>query len=81
MTTEKKLVNRVASSGLITFKPEEFFPPEPIVVFDLKDFLFQGLLLKEKDFRLALKDHNWQQYEGKYITVHCSTNGPICWLP
>ena len=77
MTTEKKLVNRVASSGLITFKPEEFFPPEPIVVFDLKDFLFQGLLLKEKDFRLALKDHNWQQYEGKYITVHCSTDAII----
>ena len=77
MSESKPLVNRVAASGLITINLEEFFPKEEIVVFDLKDYLFMELILKEKDFREALKAHDWAQYEGKRLLVYCSTDAII----
>ena len=76
-TIDKPLVNRVASSGLVTIDLEKFFPPEELVVFDLKGYLFMGLILKEKDFREALKGHDWSQYEGKNLAVFCSTDAII----
>lgn len=76
-TIDKPLVNRVAASGLITLKLEEYFPKEELALFDLKDFLFMGLILKEKDFREALKDHDWTQYEGKNLAVFCSADAII----
>ena len=51
---DKPLVNRVAQSGLTTIKPEEFLPDHPVVGLDLKDYLFQELILREKDFRQAI---------------------------
>lgn len=77
MSVEKPLVNRVAASGIITLNLEEFFPTEEIVAFDLKDYLFMELILKEKDFRAALKVHEWTQYEGKHLCVYCSTDAII----
>ena len=77
MSTDKPLVNRVASSGLITLNLEDFFPKEELVTFDLKDYLFMELILKEKDFRTALKDHDWEQYRGKILLVYCSTDAII----
>jgi len=74
---DKPLVNRVASSGLITINLEEFFPKEELAVFDIKDYLFMELILKEKDFRAALAEHNWQQYQGKNLIVFCSTDAII----
>ena len=74
---EQPLVNRVAQSGLITIKLEEFFPEEELVVFDLKDYLFMELILKEKDFRAALKEHDWTRYEDKILLVDCSTDAII----
>ncbi|MEL6865725.1 MAG: DUF2480 family protein, partial [Bacteroidota bacterium] len=67
---DQPLVNRVANSGLITLNLEEFFPAEELVIFDLKDYLYMELVLKEKDFRAALKAHDWQQYEGKHLAIH-----------
>lgn len=75
--TEKPLVNRVANSGLITINLEDFFPKEEVLVFDLKDYLFMELILKEKDFRTALKEHDWEQYSGKNLVVFCSTDAII----
>lgn len=75
--TNKPLVNRVASSGLITINLEDFFPKEELVVFDLKDYLYMELILKEKDFRAALKEHDWSQYEGKNIAILCSTDAIV----
>ncbi len=71
------LVNRVANSGLITINLEDFFPTEEVVVFDLKDYLFMELILKEKDFRAALKEHDWSKYENKNLVVYCSTDAII----
>ncbi len=74
---EKPLVNRVANSGIITINLEEYFPTNEVIDFDLKGYLFKELILKEKDFRAALKEHDWQQYEGKVVTLFCSTDAII----
>ncbi len=72
-----ELINRVATSSLTTIDLEDMYPPGDIVSFDLKDYLFMGLILKEKDFREALKAHDWEQYKGKNIAVHCSADAII----
>ncbi|MGK0389774.1 MAG: hypothetical protein ACI94Y_002519 [Maribacter sp.] len=77
MNTDKPLVNRVASSGLLTINLEEFYPEGEVMEFDLKDYLFMELILKEKDFREALKAHDWQQYEGKHLLLFCSVDAII----
>ena len=69
-----ELINKVAQSGLITIDLEDFFPKEEIIAFDLKDFLFRGLILKELEFRSALKEHNWSVYKDKTVAVFCSTD-------
>lgn len=76
-TVDKPLVNRVAESGIITLNLEDFFPKGEMAVFDLKDYLFMEMILKEKDFREALKAHDWTQYEGKNLAVHCSADAII----
>jgi len=64
------IVNKIANSGLITLDLEEILiHPDGIVVFDMKDYLFQELILKEKDFRLALKEHDWSIYKNKIVAV------------
>lgn len=73
----EELINRVANSGLISLNLEEFFPKGEIVKFDLKDYLYMELILKEKDFRAALKEHDWSQYDGKILLVYCSTDAII----
>lgn len=74
---EDTLVNRVAASGLVTIDLETFFPEGEVVAFDLKDHLFMGLILKEKEFREALKAHDWEQYRGKNLAVFCSADAII----
>ncbi len=77
MNSEDILINRVSQSGLITIKLEDLYPVHEIKPFDLKDFLFQGLILKELDFRKALKEHNWEQYRNSYLAVFCSADAII----
>ncbi len=72
-----EIVNKVAQSGIVSFDLEELFPSEPIEVFDISDYLFKGLILKEKDFRDVLSQTDWTKYAGKYLTVHCSTDAII----
>ena len=69
-----ELVNKVAQSGLITIDLEEFFPKQDIIALDIKDFLFRGLILKELEFRAALKAHDWSIYKDKIVAVYCSTD-------
>jgi hypothetical protein len=72
-----EIVNKVAQSGIVSIDLEELFPAEPIAVFDLKDYLFRGLILREKDFREALAATDWSQYTNKYLTVDCSADAII----
>ena len=74
---EKPLVNRVAKSGIITLNLEDYFPQEEILVFDMKDYLFRGLILREKDFREAVAAHDWTQYQGKNLAICCSTDAIV----
>lgn len=74
---EELLVNRVANSSLVTIDLEAFYPEGEVVPFDLKDHLFMGLILKEKEFREALKAHDWSLYAGKNLAVFCSADAII----
>ncbi|MFN5943127.1 MAG: DUF2480 family protein, partial [Bacteroidota bacterium] len=72
------IVNKVAESGLITLDPVQFLPdPESIKTFDLKNYLFRELILKEKDFRAALKETDWSVYDQKHVAVFCSVDAII----
>lgn len=71
------IFNRVANSKLITFDLEDFYPQGERVVLDIKDWLLEGLVLREKDFRSAAKAHDWSQYTGKYVALTCSTDAII----
>lgn len=70
------IVNKVAGSGLITLNLEQYLPGE-IKVFDLKDHLFMGLILKEKDFREALKNLDWTIYNDHPVAITCSADAII----
>jgi hypothetical protein len=69
--------NKVAKSGLITIDLEKLVGEVSIIGLDIKDFLYMELLLREKDFREALNQHNWTQYKGSVLAVHCSTDAII----
>jgi hypothetical protein len=71
------VVNKVAESGLITLDPANYFPEGETKVFDLKDFLFMGLILKEKDYREALKNLDWEQYRDKNVALTCTADAII----
>lgn len=71
------LVNKVAQSSLETINLENYFPTIEIAQFDIKEYLFHGLILKEKDFRAALKEHNWAAYNDKVLCVYCSSDAII----
>ena len=71
------IVNRVAESSITTLDLEAFYPNEDLVVFDLKNFLFMELILKEKDFRESLKNIDLQVYAGKIVAVTCSADAII----
>lgn len=76
------LTNRVAQSGLRTIDLETLAPTVPTAQFDLRDYLYQGLVLREKEFREALTQHDWSQYAGKVLLVFCSADAIIPpWAP
>lgn len=71
------IINKVAESGLITLDLEQYYPTGGTAVFDMKDHLFMGLILKEKDFREALKNLDWSVYKDKNVSVTCSVDAII----
>lgn len=71
------LVNRVAASPLLTLKLDELAPALAPVAFDLADYLWQGLALREREFRTALKDYDWPALTGKRLCVYCSADAII----
>jgi len=73
----EEIINKVAQSALITLDLEEYYPKEEIVLFDLKPHLFREMILKEKEFRAALQETDWTQYQGKIVAVTCTTDAII----
>jgi hypothetical protein len=71
------IINKVTESGLVTLDLEQYYPREEVMLFDFKDFLFMGLILKEKDFREALKKLDWEIYKDKNVGVVCSADAII----
>jgi hypothetical protein len=65
----EEIKNRVAGSKLITFDLEDLYPEGNRIELDISQFLFEGILLKEKDFRASVKNHNWEQYQDNYIAL------------
>ena len=74
---EDVIVNKVAESGLVTIDLEEYYPTGDTAVFDMKDHLFMGLILKEKEYRAALKELDWSIYQDKYVCITCSADAII----
>lgn len=77
MDIQETIVNKVAQSGLVTVDLADFSPDGERVVYDIKNNLFHGLILKEKDFREFVKSHDWQQYEGKYVGITCTADAIV----
>lgn len=72
-----EIVNRVANSGLVNFDLEAYYPKGQRQLIDLKDWLFEGLILKEKDFRHAVKDYDWAQHQDQYVAIDCSADAIV----
>ena len=72
-----EIVNRVANSGLVNFDLEAYYPKGQRQLIDLKDWLFEGLILKEKDFRQAVKDYDWAQHQDQYVAIDCSADAIV----
>jgi len=72
-----EIINKVANSGLITIDLEEFYPKGERVLFDIKPLLFHELILKEKDFREFIKQHDWSQYKDKLVAITCTADAII----
>lgn len=71
------MINKVAESGIITIDLEQYYPKEEFVLFDVKDFLFMGLILKEKEFRQSLKDLELEPYTNRLVAITCSADAII----
>lgn len=74
---EDQLINRVAQSGILTFNLEHHFTAGERKVLDIKDALFMGMILKEKDFRDWVKQHDWEQYRSACVAITCSADAII----
>ncbi len=77
MEIQETIINKVAQSGLVTIDLAHFAPQGERVVYDIKDNLFHGLILREKDFREFVKEHDWQQYEGKFVAITCTADAIV----
>lgn len=77
-----EIVNRVANSPLKTFDLESLYVKQERVQLDISQWLFEGFILKEKDFRQALKDFDWTMYKDKLVAIYCSTDAILpSWAP
>ncbi len=72
-----EIINKVANSVLEVFDLEEYYPSGVRTEIDIAQWLEEGFLLKEKDFREALKNHDWSQYQNHFVAIFCSTEAII----
>jgi len=77
MDIQEEIVNKVAQSGLVSVDPASFYPQGERVLYDIKDNLFMELMLREKDFREFVKEHDWTQYAGKNVAITCTADAIV----
>jgi hypothetical protein len=77
MEIQDKIVNKVAQSGLVTVDLASIYPVGKRILYDIKDNLFHGLILKEKDFREFVKTHDWSAYQDAYVAITCSADAIV----
>lgn len=73
----EEIINKVAKSPLVTIDLEELYPKGERVLLDISDWLYEGLILREKDFRECVKNHEWKQYQNKFVALTCKTDAII----
>lgn len=73
----EEIVNRVANSKLKVIDLEDYYPDGQRILFDIKDWLLEGLVLREKDFRASVAAHDWSTYKDAYVALHCSTDAIV----
>ncbi|MGV9002597.1 DUF2480 family protein [Flavobacterium sp.] len=73
----EEIINKVANSALIVFDLEDYYPNGIRTQIDISQWLLEGFLLKEKDFRAALKNHDWLQYQNHFVAIRCATDAII----
>ena len=73
----EEIVNRVAQSKLITFNLEDYYPKGQRFLFDISQWLYEGFVLREKEFRDEAKTHDWSQYQDQYVALNCSTDAIV----
>jgi len=72
-----EIVNRVAQSKLLTFDLEDYYPAGERVLLDIKEWLYEEIILKEKDFRAHVASHDWEQYKNVFVALCCSSDAII----
>jgi hypothetical protein len=73
----EEIINRVANSKLITFDLEEIYPKGERISFDISQWLLEGIVLRESEFRNKATEHNWSQYQNKFVALFCSTDAIV----
>ncbi|MEF3078114.1 DUF2480 family protein [Winogradskyella poriferorum] len=73
----EEIINRVANSKLKVIDLEDYYPNGQRILFDIKDWLLEGLVLREKEFRTHVAEHDWSQYNNCYVALHCSTDAIV----
>lgn len=73
----EEIINRVANSALEIFDLEDYYTKDKRLQIDISQWLIEGFLLREKDFRESLKNHDWTQYQDAYVAVFCSTDAIV----
>ncbi len=71
------IINRVTNSALISLDLEGFYPQGERILYDIKENLFQGLILREKEFRGFIASYDWEKYKDKYVAIHCSADAIV----
>lgn len=73
----EEIINKVANSVLEVFDLEDYYPKGTRTQIDISQWLYEGFILKEKEFREALKEHDWSQYQNHFVAIHCATDAII----
>jgi len=72
-----EIINRVENSNLIQVNLDDYYPEGERVLYDLSANLHEGLVLIEKDFRDFINQHDWSQYQDKYVGIICSSDAIV----